>query len=62
MPKLTIYHQCDIYEVVYTPTSITHIDKLMGESQTRREIVFERLPLVVQTEVLTTIHLEEEEE
>jgi hypothetical protein len=34
----------------------------MGESQTRREIVFERLPLVVQTEVLTTIHLEEEEE
>jgi hypothetical protein len=33
----------------------------MGESQARREIVFDRLPQVVKDEVIITINLEDED-
>jgi hypothetical protein len=60
MSLLTIYHNSDCYEVKYTSTSITHIDKLLGDSHVRREVVFEKLPKEVQDEILTTINIEEE--
>jgi hypothetical protein len=61
MPKLNIFHGSDCYEITYASNKITHIDKLMGESQARREIVFDRLPQVVKDEVIITINLEDED-
>jgi len=45
---LTLFHGPDCFEVRYNQDSVLHIDKLMGESQTRREVVFDELPEVIQ--------------
>lgn len=59
MPMLTLFHGPDCFEVRYNQDSVLHIDKLMGESQTRREVVFDELPEVIQHEILLTINLDD---
>ena len=61
MPRLTIFHSSDIYEILYSDDTITHIDKLIGDSQTRREITFDKLPDQIQSEVLQIINNTDED-
>lgn len=61
MPRLIIFHSSDIYEILYSDDAITHIDKLIGDSQTRREITFDKLPDQVQSEVLQIINNTDED-
>lgn len=60
MPRLTIFHSSDIYEILYSENVISHIDKLIGDSQTRREVTFDKLPDQVQFEILQIINSDED--
>lgn len=55
MNRLTLYYNCDLYEVIYNETSIHHIEKFIGESQIRRDISFDELPEKLQSLILTEI-------
>lgn len=55
MHRITIFHLTDCYEISYSYNRIIHIDKLIGDSQTRREILFEKLPDAVQNEILAKL-------
>lgn len=62
MHRLTLFHSSDMYEILYDGNRILHIDKLVGESQLRREITFDKLPEAVQSDVLRVLTLNDEEE
>ena len=62
MHRLTLFHSSDMYEILYSGNRILHIDKLIGESQLRREITFDKLPEPVQHDVLQVLTVNEEEE
>ena len=55
MNKLSIHYHNDLYEILFTSSSIHRIEKFVGDSQFRRDVTFDELPEKLQTEIISQI-------